>query len=488
VAGILTAIVGGLVVSPLGSAPLTIKGPAAGLIVIAIGAVTELGQGDTVAGYHRACAVGAVAAGIQIVLALLRAASLGIAMSPSVVHGMLAAIGVIIMSKQAHTVIGVVPHSKEPLELIAELPHSIAQANPYVAVLGVASLVILFSWPLLKLDWARKVPAPLVVLGICVPLGLVFDLQHPHQYDLWKGHYEVGPQFLVRLPGSLIGAIALPDFSQILSGTSIKYIIMFSLVGTIESTLSCLAVDSLDPRRRVSNLNRDLLALGFGNLVAALLGGLPMISEIVRSKSNIDAGATSSRANFAHGLFLLLFVVAMPGLLQSIPLAALGAMLVYTGVRLASPSQLVHTMHIGLDQVVLFTATLVVTLATDLLIGVCVGLAIKLLMHFGHGASLRQLFRTQVVTSLDGETMRIALHGAAAFTSLLAVRKAIMQADGNVRRIVVDVRDVVMIDHTFLSRVESMAAELPRAELSIEGLDTLHSMSAHPHSSRRRLA
>ncbi|MFN7670449.1 MAG: SulP family inorganic anion transporter [Planctomycetota bacterium] len=488
VAGVMTAMVGGLIVSPLGSAPLTIKGPAAGLIVIAIGAVTELGQGDMVAGYHRACAVGVVAAAIQIVFASLRLATVGIAISPSVVHGMLAAIGVIIVSKQTHVALGVAPTATTPLGLVAEIPRSVVHANPEIAAIGVLSLAVLFGWGFLRSRLAKAIPAPLVVLALAVPLGLWFDLPHPHAYEFWREKFEVGPQFLVRLPGSLLEVIALPDFSQILSGASIKYVVMFALVGTIESTLSCLAVDGLDPKKRASDLNRDLFALGVGNLVAAAIGGLPMISEIVRSKANIDAGARSAKSNFLHGAFLLAFVALAPGLLQLIPLAALAAMLVFTGTRLASPRHFVHSMHIGLDQLILFTVTLVVTLATDLLVGVGVGLGVKLLLHFGHGAGWKQLFRTQVECVQDGETLRVALHGAAAFTSLLAVRKAVLAAPPEVRRIVVDCADVTMVDHTFLSRLDAMGAELPRATIELHGLDGLHRMSGHPHATRRRLA
>ncbi|MBM3975333.1 MAG: SulP family inorganic anion transporter [Planctomycetes bacterium] len=488
VAGVMTAMVGGLIVSPLGSAPLTIKGPAAGLIVIAIGAVTELGQGDMVAGYHRACAVGVVAAAFQVAFALLRLATVGIAISPSVVHGMLAAIGVIIVSKQTHVALGATPTATTPLGLVAEIPHSVVHANPEIATIGLLSLAVLFGWGFLRSKFAKAIPAPLVVLALAVPLGLWFDLPHAHAYEFWREKFEVGPQFLVRLPGSLLEVIALPDFSQILSGASIKYIVMFALVGTIESTLSCLAVDGLDPKKRASDLNRDLFALGVGNLVAAAIGGLPMISEIVRSKANIDAGAQSAKSNFLHGAFLLAFVVLAPGLLQSIPLAALAAMLVFTGTRLASPRHFVHSLHIGLDQLVLFTVTLLVTLATDLLVGVGVGLGVKLLLHFGHGAGWKQLFGTQVECVRTGDELRIALHGAAAFTSLLAVRKAVLAAPADVRRIVIDCGDVTMIDHTFLSRVDAMGAELPHATIELAGMDGLHRMSGHPHATRRRLA
>lgn len=488
VAGVLTAIIGGVVVTFLGSARLTIKGPAAGLIVIALGAVQELGGGDLTSGYRRALAVGVVAACIQLVLALLGAASIGVAMSPSVVHGMLAAIGVIIISKQAHTLLGVAPEAKEPLELLAEIPRSIAHANPEILALGVLSLVILFGWPLIRKPWAKALPAPIVVLAVAVPLSLWMDLDHSHAYRFLSHQFHVGPEFLVQLPGSLLDAIVFPDFSVVFSAVSLKYVVMFALVGTIESTLSVLAVDLMDPQKRPSNLNRDLFALSLGNLGSALVGGLPMISEIVRSKANVDAGAQSKWANFFHGAFLLAFVALAPGLLSEIPLTALAAMLVYTGAKLASPRELAHVRHIGVDQLALFITTLAVTLATDLLIGVAAGLVLKVILHRLRGATFGQLFRTRVERTEEGSVLRLTLRGAAAFPSLLSVRKALNNLDPAVERVVVDVSDVVIVDHTFLSRLEALSNEWPNAKLEIVGADALTPHSPHPHSTRRRTA
>ncbi len=486
IAGVITAILGGVATTFLGSARLTIKGPAAGLIVIAIGCVSELGQGDPVAGYKRALAVGVVAALIQIAFGLFRVASAGVAMSPSVVHGMLAAIGVIIISKQSHVLLGATPTAKEPLELLAELPHSLMHMNPEIALIGGVALLILFGLPLLPFTWSRKVPAPLVVLAATVPLGLFFDLGHDHIYRFWGDTYQLGPKALVTLPGSILDAIAFPDFSQIASVTSIKYIVMFALVGTIESTLTVLAVDAMDPERRPSDLNRDLLATGVGNLLAASIGGLPMISEVVRSKANLDAGARTSWSNFFHGAILLGAVALAPDLLHHIPLAALAAMLVYTGTRLASPRELGHAWKIGPDQLVLFTTTLVVTLATDLLVGVGVGLLLKLAIHAIRGSYPSTVFRPRVESIRSGSELRLKLHGAAAFPSLLKVQRELAALDKDVRRIVIDLADVRLVDHTFLSRIEAMAAELSSAKFEIEGLEGMRAASPHPHATRRK--
>ncbi len=488
VAGVLTAVVGGLVVTFVGSSRLTIKGPAAGLIVIALGAVQELGQGDLIVGYRRALAVGAAAAVLQIVFAISGAATAGVAMSPSVVHGMLAAIGVIIISKQLHTVLGVVPHAAEPLELLAEIPHSIANANPEILFLGTLSLLILFGLPRIRAGWARQVPGPMVVLAATIPLGLWFDLDHAHFYSLLSTQFHVGPEYLVQLPGSLLDALAFPDFSALWTATSLKYVIMFALVGTIESTLSVIAVDAMDPRKQPSNLNRDLLGVGVGNLVAAMIGGLPMISEIVRSKANVDAGAESHWSNFFHAAFLLAFVALAPGLLHRIPLAALAAMLVYTGARLASPNEMVHAQSIGRDQLLLFVTTLLVTLVTDLLIGVGAGITLKLVLHLLRGASITDLFATRIEKQRNGDVLCLKLHGVAAFTSLLAVRRALAGIEDEVRHVVVDLSQVKLVDHTFLSRLSGMADEWPNATLEYVGVESLQAVSPHPQAARTRTA
>ncbi|GAB4537111.1 MAG: SulP family inorganic anion transporter [Haliangiales bacterium] len=488
VAGVLTAIIGGVIVTLLGSARLTIKGPAAGLIVIAIGAVQELGQGDLVMGYKRALAVGVIAACIQILFALLRAATIGVAMSPSVVHGMLAAIGVIIISKQAHTMVGVAPEAKGPLALLAEIPHSLLHANPAVLAIGGLSLILLFCWPLLRFRWAKLIPAPIVVLLLVVPLGMWLGFDHAHEYQVLGSTYEVGPEYLVQLPGSLLDAIAFPDFSVVFSLVSLKYVVMFALVGTIESTLSVLAVDAMDPKKEASDLNRDLLALSVGNLIAALVGGLPMISEIVRSKANIDAGAQTRWSNFSHGAYLLIFIALLPGLLGKIPLAALAAMLVYTGVRLASPSEFVHAKQLGIDQLALFLVTLVVTLASDLLLGVATGLALKVVLHLARGVSLRSLFRSKVEVERSDEVISVTVHGAATFMALLSVRRALVDVPETVREVRVELADTSLVDHTFLSRLESMSQEWSHARLNLCGLESFSAASEHRHAARRKVA
>jgi len=489
VAGVLTAIVGGVMVSHLGSAPLTIKGPAAGLIVIALGAVQELGMGDPVAGYRRALAVGVVAAALQILFALFKAGRFASIMPPSVVHGMLAAIGVIIIAKQVPVVLGVVGAHGEPLEMLLEIPHYLMEENPEVTAIGLLSIAILVVLPNVPIKAVKAIPAPLVVLLATVPLALSFRFGVEHTYEVGHHAYAVGPELLVRLPGSLLDAVTFPDFSMVLTATSIKYILMFALVGTVESLLSVMAVDAMDPEKRASDLDRDLLVTGAGNLVAASIGGLPMISEIVRSKANIDAGATSHWSNWFHGLFMLVFVAALPGLLQMIPLAALGAMLVVTGARLASPREFQHAWHIGRGQFLVFFTTFAVTLATDLLIGVGVGLLLKLIVHTWRAGGFTELFKETFEVRREGQTARVAVHGPVAFTNLLKLQQGLEQARSAGATLVrVDLSEATLVDHTVQERLEGVADEWEDATLELVGLEHLASESDHPRALRWRQA
>lgn len=489
VAGILTAIVGGCLVSCLGGSKLTIKGPAAGLIVIAIGCVTELGTladgtVDLAIGYHRALAVGVVAALVQMAFSLFRVAGLGISMSKSVVHGMLAAIGVIIISKQIHVALGVKPAAKTIFGLLAEIPHSLAFENPIIAAIGLGSLLILIFWPKIKLKITKIIPGQIIVLAIAVPLSLFLNLHETHSYQFLSHSFSLGDNYLVKLPDSLFSAITFPDFSDVWSTTSLKYIAMFSLVGMIESTLTVVAIDVIDPKKRVSNLNRDLFALSCGNLVSSLIGGLPMISEIVRSKANVDAGATSPRANFFHGAFLLCFVAFLPNLLGLIPLAALAAMLIYTGLRLASPNELVRVKKVGMDQLILFLTTLFVTLLTDLLVGVTVGLALKILLHLARGVSVKDLFAGKIEVVAEGDATRFVMHGAAAFPNLIWLKKSLKHLPEGNHIAVVDLSQVRLVDYTFLSGMRILMRERSDIIFRVEGLEKFKSISEHEDSTR----
>ena len=487
IAGIYTAIIGGLIVSLFMGARVTIKGPAAGLIAIAVGAVEELGRGDNMKGYQLTLAVIVIASVIQIIFGFIKAGKLGDFFPASAVHGMLAAIGIIIISKQIPVLLGAKPAGKEPLELLAEIPYLLSNMNPEVAFIGIVSLVILFTMPLLKIRQLKVIPPSLIVLLLAVPLAVFYDFAHEHDYSLAHINYHIIPgNLLVQLPDTFLGGIQLPDFSEIFSATSIKYIIMFALVGSLESILSAKAIDILDPFKRKSDLNKDLLAVGVGNLAAGAIGGLPMIAEIVRSSANINNGAKTRWANFFHGLFLLAFVALAASLIEMIPNTALAAMLIYTGYRLASPKEFQKTWAIGWDQLIIFVITIVMTLATDLLVGIFAGVAAQFLLHVVSGASIKSLFKSNFEITQEGEDYIVKVKDAAIFSNYLSFKKCFDKIEPG-KKVIFNFSEAKIIDHTLLEHLHHFEEDYHNGggHVIMHGMGKHKAHSGHPLATRK---
>ena len=501
IAGIFTAIIGSILTTFISDSELTIKGPAAGLIVIAIGCIEDFGgdgmtggwsDGDLMA-YKAALAVGVAAAVMQILFGLFRGGILGEFFPISAVHGMLAAIGVIIIIKQFPVALGV-SAGGEPLEMLREVPHYIAEANPAIAAIGIVSIMIMFLWPLAgkRVGFLKKIPSPMIVLLVTVPMGLGFDLLHEHSYMLQGHQYQLGEQYLVKMPERIFGMfddVTTPDFSALAQMKAWKWVMMFFIIGSLESLLSAKAVDLLDPWKRKTNMNRDVLAVGFGNLCASMVGGLPMISEIVRSKANIDNGARTRFADMWHGIFLLACVALIPTILHEIPLAALAGMLVYTGYRLAHPTEFIHVWRIGKEQLAIFVTTLVVVLASDLLIGVATGIILKMVIHVANGVPIKSLFKPYIeVQEVDDDTSLILARESAVFSNWILFRHQIEQI-GLIqkRNLVVDVSNTKLVDHSVMEKLEEMERDFEQEGLRFEvrGLDAMQPLADNPHAARK---
>ncbi|MDZ4686056.1 MAG: SulP family inorganic anion transporter [Planctomycetaceae bacterium] len=493
-AGVLTAIVGGLLAPWISNSELTIKGPAAGMIVIVLGCVVAFGGGKDASpeaqlrAQQLTLGVGVIAGVLQIVFALLRTGVFAEIFPTAAVNGMLAAIGIIIMGKEFHKMLGVTPEAKEVLPVIAEIPHSIVHANPEIALIGGLGLVLMFAWPVITRGVIRKIPPQIVVATLGVVLGMYFNLDRAHTYTFQGHDYSVSDRFLVAVPGNIRSAIMYPDFSGVTTPTGMQWIVMFALIGTLESVLSAKAVDRIDPQQRRHDPNRDLLAAGLGNALVAGMGGLPMISEIVRSRANIDNGAQSRWANLFHGLCLLLFVAFLPWLIHRIPLAALSAMLVYTGSRLAHPRAFAQMYKIGTGQLLVFVATIVGVLATDLLQGVAIGVALKIVLHFFHGVRPWSMMKADIeVDDGDPEVTVVRVMSPAVFSNWLSLRSQLMNADVS-RKLIVDLSGARLVDHTVMEKLAQFQAEQTQSGRSvvIQGLDDHRPLSSHPLAARKQ--
>ena len=475
--GLVTAIIGGLVVSLFSGSLLTIKGPAAGLIVIVAGAVGEFGGGEQ--GWHLALGAMVIAGLVQILFGLLKLGKLADFFPLSAIHGMLAAIGLIIIAKQIPVLLDVDPSlakGKGPIALLANIPNFIMHLDPKATLIGAISLVIMLGWPMLKNPMLKKIPAPLLVLIIAIPAELIMDFQHTE------------PTYALVHIGNLADNIKYnADFSGISqTGIFIKYVIMLALVGTLESLLTVKAIDMMDPYKRKSNTNKDLIAVGIGNTIAALLGGLPMISEVARSSNNVNNGAKTRWANFFHGFFILTFLLLAVHLIELIPNTALAAMLITVGIKLAHPREFIHMFKIGKEQLAIFLVTIFFTLFEDLLVGIAAGMMLKIIIHLLNGAPINSIFKAPATVSFDNGHYIVEVEKAAVFSNFLGI-KSRLQAIPQGMKVTIDLSKTKLVDHSVMENLYHFQHDYEADGGSVEiiGLDNHIAVSDHKLAARK---
>ena len=478
-AGIISAIVGGIIVSQLSGTYVTINGPAAGLIVVILGAVDSLGGTDRMLGYRLTLAAIVIAGLIQVAMGLMKAGKLSTFFPATAVHGLLASIGIIIMVKQSYVMFGIkAPHGNALQQLVA-LPGMLAQANPELTIIGLTTLAIVVLMPFIP--GAKRFPAPLVAVVVGMNLGYYFDLSHEHTYMAFLNHpFKLGPDCLVTLPGKVLDGIVFPDWSGLGRPAFWESVVAIAIIASLETLLSAAAVDKLDPYHRKADLNRDLLAVGAGTAISGMIGGLPMIAEIVRSSANVNNGAKTRWANFFHGTFLLVFVIFAPGMIHRIPLASLAAILTYTGYRLASPKEFKKTWDIGRDQFLIYLTTIVMTLATDLLIGIASGVLANLVLHwFVRRIPITNLHRCQLNLEQNGESAKIEVEGAIAFTNLIHLKNRLDALPGGLQ-VSINLGQTRLVDHSAMEYLEHFATEYGRngGHVQVGGLEQ-HSSGHH---------
>jgi MFS superfamily sulfate permease-like transporter len=477
--GLLSAIIGGIVVSFFAGSKLTIKGPAAGLIVILVGAVADFGGGET--GWHLALGAIVVAGLIQILFGVFKLGKLVDFFPLSAVHGMLAAIGIIIILKQLPVLLDVNPvltKGKSPFELIASIPLFIQNLDPRATGIGVVSFAIMLYWAKIPVNFLKKIPASLVVLLIAIPAELYMDFQHTE------------PSYAMVHIGNLLENIKVNvDFSGMAqSGIFIKYVIMFALVGSLESLLTVKAIDMLDPFHRKSNANKDLIAVGIGNTISGILGGLPMISEVARSSANVANGGKTLWSNFFHGFFLLVFVVFASHLIELIPNTALAAMLIAVGLKLAHPKEFIHIFQIGKEQLLIFLVTIFFTLFEDLLVGIAAGMLVKIIIHLINGAPLANLFKSPVFVSFTDNQYLVQIEKSALFTNYLSL-KAKLDAIPLEMHVTIDFSKTKLVDHSVMENIEHFVSDYTKSNGTVEiiGLHEHKPLSTHKLAARRNL-
>lgn len=383
-AGIIGGIAGGIVIGALSKSQLSVSGPAAGLTVIVAAAITKLPA-------FEAFLLAVVLAGVfQVLLGFLKAGIIGDYIPSSVIKGMLAAIGLILILKQIPHFLGYDANFEgdEAFEqgnrenTFSSLVSSLRHSAPLAAIIGFGSLFIQLIWDkVLVKKWNafKLVPAPLVVVFFAVGLNLIFTNQQ-HPWALKDNHLVTIP--VAAAFTDFLSFFTLPQFSFLSNISVWTSAITIALVASLETLINIEASDELDPYKRVTPTNHELKAQGIGNMVSGLLGGLPLTSVIVRTSANINAGARTKRSAIMHGIFLLASVAFIPGLLNYIPLSALAAVLIYTGYKLAKPSVFRKFYKSGFDQFLPFVITILAILFTDLLAGILIGIFAGLFFAF----------------------------------------------------------------------------------------------------------
>jgi len=473
-AGIIAGIVGGLVVGALSGSSTSVTGPAAGLTAVVATQIADLGS-------FQAFLVAVVVAGaLQIVFGILKGGFLSSFFPSSVVKGLLAAIGIIIILKQLPHLVG---YDSDPVgetdfcqldqkNTFTELPAALQMFLPGAAVIGLLSVGLLIFWG--KVSWLQKspIPGPLVAVlfGTAVNLVLI-QMGHP---------WAIATTHLVQVPvadgtSGFLQLFCFPDFSALAKPAVYGAAVTLAVIASLETLLTIEAVDKIDPQQRKSPANRELLAQGAGNMVSGFLGGLPMTSVIVRSSANLNAGAQTKISAIFHGVLLLGCVALLPRWLNQIPLCALAAVLIVTGYKLASPKIIGQMWKEGKYQFLPFAITVIAIVFTNLLTGILIGLGVSLL--FILYSNFRRPIHQVLEKHLSGNVMRIELPPQVSFLNRAAIQKSLyaIPAGGS---IMIDARNADYIDPDILDLLadfKNVTAKAHGVEFKTVGLKEKYS-------------
>ncbi|MFP3595960.1 SulP family inorganic anion transporter [Chryseobacterium sp. SIMBA_029] len=450
--GVISGIVGGLVVGFLSNSNISVSGPAAGLTAIVLTAITDLGA------FELFLCAGIIAGLIQLVLGFIRAGSISNYFPNNVIEGMLAAIGIIIILKQIPHALGF-DQDYEGHESIFDkglnfnyFTELLGAVHPGAILVTLVSVAILIIWDKVPaLRRMKMLPGALVAVVAGILLNEAFKLS--------GSSLAIGTQHLVSLPvpqslDDFKNLITMPDFNGF---TNPKVWIVgatIAIVASIETLLCIEASDRLDKQRRITDTNLELRAQGIGNLISSFIGGLPMTSVVVRSSANANAGATSKMSAMIHGVLLLVCVLSIPFILNLIPLATLAAVLILVGYKLAKPVTFKHFWDLGKFQFIPFVATVVAVVATDLLKGVGIGLAISVFYILQGNMKRAYYLSKEKLDGADGIKMKLAEE--VSFLNKAAIKKTLKNIKPN-STIVIDASGTSYIATDVLEMIQDFA-------------------------------
>ncbi len=456
IAGVLTGIVAGLVVGRFSGAQLMVSGPAAGFIAVVAIQIKALGTFEAVL-------VATILAGlIQIAMGLAQGGFFSAFVPTSVVRGLLSAIGVILILKQiphlfGHSIgldgdLSVFQWANSESEF-SEILGLVSHFHLGAAILGLVSFALVMVWSRAEASRRSGVPAALIVVLLGIGFHLVSDGLVTAGY--LGGEWAIGATYRVEVPvarslGQLVGSFPKPDFAVLSNPTVYGAGLMIALVGSLQALLTSEAIDRLDRQRRATPPNRELIAQGIGNCVSGLIGGLPLTGEIVRSSVNIDAGAATKRSAIFHGVLLAVALTVFPWVINLIPLSCLAAILIATGLRLASPAVVQEMWKAGRYQFIPYAVTLVAIVLSDPLIGILVGLVVS--AGFILWSNLKRPMKVIVEHHVGGDVTRIELANQVSFLNRAALRHTFDSMPRG-KHVLIDAHDTVYIDPDMLEMI-----------------------------------
>jgi MFS superfamily sulfate permease-like transporter len=462
-AGIIAGIIGGIVVGSLSNSELSVSGPAAGLTAIVLVAISSLGSFETFL-------LAVMLAGLmQLALGFAKAGMISNYFPSNVIEGMLAAIGIIIILKQLPHAVGYDKDNEGDFFFIEKgtghntfsaLIDAVNYSHLGAALVTVVSLAILIAWT--KVAFLKKmklVPGALVAVLVGILLNEVFTST--------GSKLVIEQEHLVSLPipasfADFLGQFTRPNFAAITHADVWLVAVTIAIVASIETLLCVEASDKLDPLKRFTNTNTELKAQGVGNLLSGLIGGMPMTSVIVRTSANINSGARTKISAIAHGIFLLAAVVAIPTILNKIPLACLAAILLMTGFKLAHPSVFLHMWRNGKYQFAPFIVTVVAVVFTDLLKGVAFGLVISIFFILRANMKLAYYFKKEAHHT--GETIHIDLAQEVSFLNKAAIKQTLAHLPEN-SKVVINATQSAYIDHDVISLIKDFVTSGAKEKL-----------------------